>query len=70
MLLPNTILLILCALVGLLLGLAVWGFLQLQNQASGGTRAWISSDLFMGLSVLAAFAFGMFATFFLFRLPY
>jgi hypothetical protein len=70
MLLPDTILLILCALVGLLLGLAAWGFLQLQNQASGGTPAWISNDLLMGVSVFVAFAFGMLATFFLFRLPY
>jgi uncharacterized membrane protein YidH (DUF202 family) len=70
MLSPNTILLVLCALVGLLLGLAIWGFLQLQNQASGGTRAGISNDLMVGLWVLAAFAFGVFVTFFLFRLSY
>jgi len=70
MLLPNTILFVLCALVGLLLALATWGFLQLQNQASGGTRAGISNDLLVGLSVLAAFAFGVSVTFFLFRLSF
>ena len=70
MLLPNTILAILCALVGLLFGLVVWGFLKLQNQASGDTRSGISNDLLSGLLVLAAFAFGVLVTFFLFRFPY
>jgi len=70
MLSPNTILLVLCALVGLLLGLATWGFLQLQNQALGDTRTGVSNDLLSGLLVLAVFAFGVFVTFFLFRLPF
>lgn len=51
------------ALVGLLLGWVVWGFMNSQSQTSG--KFWLASraDAFVWLLALAAFALGAFLTY-------
>jgi hypothetical protein len=56
---------LLTILVGLALGLAVWGFMHSRSQRVGAALQGHSDTLLLGLLVFAAFAMGMFVTYLL-----
>ena len=56
-------LLLISVLVGLLLGLLVWGFLRTRSQRSDGSQMEARDDVLLALLILAAFAMGVFLTY-------
>ena len=63
MLSAHAIPLLLSILVGLLLGLLVWGFWRTWRREVGGALLETRDDLLLGLLMLAAFALGIFLTY-------
>ena len=57
--------LLLSVLVGLLLGLVVWGLLRVRRQDSGGSLMGTWDNLLLGLLVLAGVALSAFLTYLL-----
>jgi cytochrome c biogenesis factor len=59
----NGLPILLCVLVGAVLGLVVWGLQRSRSQAAGDSAMGTRGDLLLGLIVLAAFALGVFLTY-------
>ncbi len=54
---------LLSLLVGLALGLVVWGGWRARRHATGGGWTGMHDDVLLGMVALAAFAFGVFITY-------
>lgn len=63
MLSGHAILFLLSILVGLLLGLVVWGFYRARNHRFDEALLAKRDDMLLGLVVLAAFSLGIFLTY-------